>query len=365
MAAPAIEATGQKQWSFSRRETVRLGGFFGLVALLHLLGWGFFLYYAHDFGRVYAGAGALAYSFGLRHAFDADHISAIDDTTRFLLQKGKRPLGVGFFFSLGHSTIVFSLSLAIAFAAQAVQRHIHTFQTIGGVIGATVSGTFLWIVGILNLIVLVGIMRVWKEMKTGTFKKDELEELLLQRGFMNRLLGSRFRNFISQSWQMYPVGLLFGLGFDTASEVGLLAITAAAATQTTSSGAAIHIPFLGIIALPLLFAAGMSLMDTADGAFMSRAYGWAFSSPVRKVYYNMTTTALSVFVALAIGTIEYVQVMSEQLHLHGPLIDWVNALNFETLGYVIVGTFIVAWVGSVLLFKARRVEERWSDHVLE
>jgi nickel/cobalt transporter (NiCoT) family protein len=360
-----VEQRGRRHWSFSRGETARLGGFFGAVAALHLIGWGLFLYYAHDFGRVYAGAGALAYSFGLRHAFDADHISAIDDTTRFLMQKGRRPLGVGFFFSLGHSTIVLSLSLAIAFAAQAVQRHIHTFQTVGGVIGATVSGTFLWIVGILNLLVLIGIVRVWRQMKAGTFQKDELEELLLQRGFMNRLLGRRFRNFITESWQMYPVGVLFWLGFDTASEVGLLAITAAAATQTRASGAAIHVPFLGIIALPILFAAGMSLMDTADGAFMSRAYGWAFSSPLRKVYYNMTTTALSVFVALAIGTIEYVQVLSQQLHLEGGVLDWINALDFETLGYVIVATFLVAWVGSVALFKLRRIEERWGDHIVD
>jgi len=365
VATDVLERTSRGHWGFSRKETARLGGFFGFVALLHVLGWGFFLYYAHDFGRVYAGAGALAYSFGLRHAFDADHISAIDDTTRFLLQKGKRPLGVGFFFSLGHSTIVFALSLAIAFAAQAVQRHIHTFQTIGGVIGATVSGTFLWIVGILNLIVLIGIVKIWRQMKAGTFHRDELEELLLQRGFMNRLLGSRFRKFISESWQMYPIGVLFGLGFDTASEVGLLAITAAAATQVSSTGAPIHIPFLGIIALPILFAAGMSLMDTADGAFMSRAYGWAFSSPLRKVYYNMTTTALSVFVALAVGTVEYVQVLSSQLHLDGPVIGWINNMNFETLGYVIVGTFLVTWIGSVVLFKVRRVEERWGGHVLE
>ena len=352
------------KWGFTHPEWARLGGFGAAILFLHVVGWGLLVLYAHHYPFL-IGLGVIAYTFGLRHAFDADHISAIDDTTRFLLQKGKRPLGVGFFFSLGHSTIVFALSLAIAFAAQAVQRHIHTFQTIGGVIGATVSGTFLWIVGILNLIVLIGIVKIWRQMKAGTFHRDELEELLLQRGFMNRLLGSRFRKFISESWQMYPVGVLFGLGFDTASEVGLLAITAAAATQVSSTGAPIHIPFLGIIALPILFAAGMSLMDTADGAFMSRAYGWAFSSPLRKVYYNMTTTALSVFVALAVGTVEYVQVLSSQLHLDGPVIGWINNMNFETLGYVIVGTFLVTWIGSVVLFKVRRVEERWGGHVLE
>jgi high-affinity nickel-transport protein len=356
------EAT-RGHWAFSRDELARLGGFFGFVVLLHILGWGFFLYYSHDFGSVYAGAGALAYSFGLRHAFDADHISAIDDTTRFLMQKGKKPLGVGFFFSLGHSTIVFMLSLGIAFAAQAVQRHIHTFQKIGNVVGATIAGSFLWLVGILNLIVLIGIIKVWREMKTGAYDKDQLEELMLQRGFMNRLLGSRFRKFISESWQMYPVGILFGLGFDTASEVGLLAITAAAVTQHTGGTGPVRVPFLGLIALPILFAAGMSLMDTADGAFMAKAYGWAFASPLRKVYYNMTTTALSVFVALAIGTIEYLQVVSTQLNVDNGFFNWLNNLNFETLGYVIVGSFLFFWIGSVVLFKLRKVEERWGGMV--
>src|SRR6266581_67879 len=341
---------GRRHWRLAGDEAARLGGFFGFVGLLHLLGWWFFLLYAHDFGRVYAGAGALAYSFGLRHAFDADHISAIDDTTRFLMQKGKRPLGVGFFFSLGHSTIVFGLSLAIAFAAEAVQRHLKTFQSIGGVIGASVSGSFLWLVGILNLIVLVGIAKVWREMKRGSYRREELEEMLVQRGVMNRLLGKRFRNLIKSSWQMYPVGVLFGLGFDTASEVGLLAITAAAATTGQAAGGR-HIPFLGIIALPILFAAGMSLMDTADGAFMAKAYDWAFSSPLRKVYYNMTTTGLSVFVALGIGTIEYLQVISAKLKINSGVFGWLDKLNFEVLGYAIVATFVVTWVGSVALFK--------------
>lgn len=349
----------ERRWSFSSSEAARLSGFFGFVALLHLLGWGFFLYYADDFGRVYAGAGALAYSFGLRHAFDADHISAIDDATRLLLQKGKRPLGVGFFFSLGHSTIVFALSLGIAFGAEAIQSHMKTFESIGGVIGATISASFLWLVGVFNLIVLVGIVRIWRDMKKGTYKKDELEELLAQRGFMNRLLGRRFRNLIHSSWQMYPVGVLFGLGFDTASEVGLLAITAATATQ--SHGAGGDIPFLGIIALPLLFAAGMSLMDTADGAFMSRAYGWALSNPLRKVYYNMTTTALSVFVALAIGTIEYLQVIGAQVGIDNVFFEVLNGLNFETMGYAIVAAFVIAWACSVAFYKLRHIEERWGN----
>jgi high-affinity nickel-transport protein len=349
---------------FTKPEWARLGGFYGFIAILHVVGWGFFLYYAHDFGRVYAGAGALAYTFGLRHAFDADHISAIDDTTRFLMQKGKRPLGVGFFFSLGHSTIVFTLALGVAFAAQAVQRHLHTFQNLGSVIGATVSATFLWIVGIFNLAVLLGILKVYRELKEGRYKKDELEELLLQRGFMNRLLGPRFRRFVSESWHMYPVGVLFGLGFDTASEVGLLAITATAATSIAQKGS-VRIPFMGILALPILFTAGMSLMDTTDGVFMSKAYGWAFTSPLRKVYYNMTTTALSVFVALGVGTLEYLGVASHQLHVDNGFVAWLNRLNFETLGYLIVASFVLAWVVSIAVFKWRRIEDRWGGMISE
>jgi high-affinity nickel-transport protein len=348
---------------FSRTEMGRLSGFYGFVLFLHVVGWGFFLHYSHSFGAAYAGAGALAYGFGLRHAFDADHISAIDDTTRFMLQRGKSPLGVGFFFSLGHSTIVFLLSFGLAVGARAVQEHMHTMQDVGGVLGATVSGTFLWIVGILNLIVFIGIWQVYQQMKTGKYRPEHLEELLTQRGFMNRLLGSRFRNLISESWQMYPVGVVFGLGFDTATEVGLLAITAgAASTATTSGGGAV--PVMGIIALPVLFAAGMSLMDTTDGAFMSKAYRWAFTSPLRKVYYNLTTTGLSVFVALTIGTIEYLQVMSSEFKVDNVLFNWLNGLDFETLGYGIVAIFILAWAGSVVLFKVRRVEERWGRQTI-
>ncbi|HEX3325468.1 MAG TPA: HoxN/HupN/NixA family nickel/cobalt transporter [Actinomycetota bacterium] len=357
------QAVSPTRLGFAPSEWVRLSGFYGVIAALHVLGWGFFLLYAHDFGRVYAGAGALAYTFGLRHAFDADHISAVDDTTRFLMQKGKRPLGVGFFFSLGHSTIVFSLAIGVAVAAQAVQRHLNTFQNVGGLIGATVSGTFLWIVGLFNLVVLIGIVKVYRELKRGLYRKDELEDLLLQRGFMNRLLGSRFRRFVNESWHMYPVGVLFGLGFDTASEVGLLAITATAATTSTAHHGAVHIPFLGIIALPILFTAGMSLMDTTDGVFMTKAYGWAFTSPLRKVYYNITTTALSVFVALGVGTIEYLQVASAKLNVQNGFFSWLNRLNFESLGYWIVGSFVLAWLASIAIFKVRRVEERWGGMV--
>ncbi len=358
-AAPPSSSPAHASLRFTGTELVRLAGFYGFVALLHLLGWGFFLAYANRFGAAYAGAGVLAYTFGLRHAFDADHISAVDDSTRFLIQRGKHPLGVGFFFSLGHSTVVFLLSVGLAVAARAVQENLESWHTIGGVIGATVSGTFLWVVGILNLLIFIQVVRVYQAMKRGTYDREHLEELLLQRGFMNRLFGGRYRRYIGESWQLYPIGLLFGLGFDTATEVGLLAITAGAAATATGSGG-IQLPVLGILALPLLFAAGMSLMDTTDGVFMSKAYRWAFTSPLRKVYYNMTTTGLSVFVALAVGTIEYLQVISSQLQWESPFFEWLNSLDFETLGYGIVAIFLVTWIVAIILFKVRRIEERYG-----
>lgn len=350
--------TSRDQSAWSRQEAWRLAGFGGTVAALHAVGWGLFLLHAHDFGRVYAGAGALAYSFGLRHAFDADHISAIDDTTRLLIQRGQRPLGVGFFFSLGHSSVVFALSLAIALGASAIEQRLPAFRQVGGVIGATLSGTFLWAVGLLNLAVLLGLLKVWRRMKVRRPSDAELEALLLQRGFLNRVFGGRASRWISKSWHLYAVGFLFGLGFDTASEVGLLAITAAATTQPASGG---HVPWPGIVALPLIFAAGMSLMDTADGAFMAKAYGWAFSSPTRKIYYNLTTTGLSVFVALGVGTVEYLQVLGRTLHLDNGFFHWLDGLDFALLGYAIVGVFVLAWVGSLVVYKLRRIEERFES----
>jgi high-affinity nickel-transport protein len=342
---------------YTPREWAKLGGLYGFIVFLHVLGWGLFVGVASSY-PAFAGAGVLAYTFGLRHAFDADHISAIDDTTRFMLQKGKRPLGVGFFFSLGHSTIVLALSLALAIAARAVESRIPQWQNLGGTIGTSVSGVFLWIIGILNLIVLLDIVGIWRRMKQGTYQHERLEELLLQRGFVNRLLGGRAQRFINHSWQLYPLGLLFGLGFDTASEIGLLALTAGVATGGVS--------FWAVISLPILFAAGMSLMDTTDGALMSKAYGWAFASPLRKVWYNITTTGLSVAVALLIGTIEIVQVLSSKLGWHGPVFDFLNErIDFGMLGYLIVGMFLAAWLGSVLLWKVRRVEQRYGDRLAE
>ena len=333
-------------------EWCRLSGFGGAVALLHVLGWGLFIYYSRR-DPALAGLGTLAYTFGLRHAFDADHIAAIDNTTRKFLQDGKRSLGVGFFFSLGHSTIVFALATGLAVAAQTVTSKIPTFQDYGSYIGASVSGTFLWIIGILNLLVLLDIVRIYRELTSGTYDKERLEARLLDRGFMSRFVVGRFAAKIKSSWQMYPLGVLFGLGFDTASEVGLLALAAGVATR--------HVPFLAVVSLPLLFAAGMSLMDTADGAFMSHAYAWAFSNPIRKVYYNLTVTSLSVAVALIIGTIELLQVAAGKLGLDGGFWSFMNSLDFARIGYGIAALFIVTWASSAIVWKAARLDRRWND----
>ena len=357
---------------FDRDEKVRLGLLFGAVAALHVIGFGLFAHYnsiseyhqiADSKGTLlYAGAASLAYVFGLRHAFDADHIAAIDDTTRLLLQKGKKPLGVGFCFSLGHSTVVFALSFGIAIAAKAAVGFQESFAGIGGVIGASVSGVFLYIIAGFNFVILLGILRTWKDMKRGQYTPEQLDELLAQRGMMNRIFKGRYNKFINHSWQMYPVGILFGLGFDTATEVGFLAISATAATAAVGSG--VSLPPLAIIALPIIFAAGMSLMDTFDGVFMCKAYDWAFTNPLRKIFYNISTTGLSIFVAFVIGTIELVSVISRK----GGFADiqpftWIGDIDLNRIGYFIVGVFLVTWLGSVAVWKYGRIEQRYSGHL--
>jgi high-affinity nickel-transport protein len=336
--------------SLARDEWRRLGWFAAVIAVLHVAGWVLFLRYAHRSAPL-AGAGMTAYLFGLRHAFDADHIAAIDNTTRKLLSQGRRPMGIGFFFSLGHASVVFALVAALSLATRAADSRIPAFQHYGGYVSAGVSGTFLWIIGILNLVVLLDVVRMFREMRGGDYDRERLENRLLERGMMSRVFG-RFFRLIDASWKMYPLGLLFGLGFDTATEVGLLALAAGVATDT--------VPLLGILSLPLLFAAGMGMMDTLDGAFMAGAYGWAFSNPVRKVYYNITVTCLSIVVALAIGTVELLQVLSARLALSGGFWDWLNRLDFETLGYAVVALFLLMWAGSVSIWKLRRIEDRWG-----
>ena len=341
------------RWSrvLTRAEWIRLSGFAGAVVLLHLVGWGLFLYYARH-NPALAGLGSLAYTFGLRHAFDADHIAAIDNTTRKLLQEGERPMGTGFFFSLGHSTIVFSLAAGLAVAAKTVNSAIPGFQNVGGYIGASVSGTFLILIGVLNLVVLLDVLSVFRQMKSGVYNEQKLEEALQNQGLMSRFFLRRIGDRIDASWKMYPLGVLFGLGFDTATEIGLLAIAAGVATH--------HVPFLAVVSLPIVFAAGMSLMDTVDGAFMSHAYGWAFSNPIRKVYYNITVTSLSVTVALLIGMVELLQVLAAKLSLDGGFWAFLAGLNFGNIGYVVVGLFVATWAFSLLLWKTRRIEARWG-----
>ena len=319
---------------------LRLGVFAGAVALLHVTGWGLYLWYARHTPAL-AGLGTLAYTFGLRHAFDADHIAAIDNTTRKLLHDGKRPFGVGFFFSLGHSSIVFALTTGLAFAAGAVDAALPSVRHAGSTIGASVSGVFLLLIGLLNLYVLVDLVRARRELNAGRHDDEVIDRRLLDRGLLSRLVLTRIGDRIDASWKMLPLGALFGLGFDTATEIGLLAVAAGVATN--------HVPLLAILALPTLFAAGMSLLDTADSVFMMRAYGWAVSKPARKVYYNLTVTSLSVVVALAIGMIELLQVTLG-----------LRILDLGKVGYLVVALFVATWAVSLAYWKVRRVEERWS-----
>jgi len=341
--------------SFDRGERARLGGFYGAVALLHVVGWGLLLVYGAQHPGFLA-LGGLAYTFGLRHAFDADHIAAIDNTTRKLLQQDAKPVGVGFFFSLGHSTVVLLIAVALGLAVKSIVQGIVSgngeLRSIGGAVGTLVSGGFLVLIGIMNLLILFDIIRVYRRMKRGEYDRNSLETELVAGGLMTRLFGRMFR-VVDHSWHMYPIGFLFGLGFDTASEVALLAISAGAAAQ--------GLPFTAVISLPLIFAAGMSLMDTTDGAFMSKAYSWAFASPIRKVFYNLTVTSLSVFVALFVGVIELAQILIRILGLQGGAFDVIANFDFiGKAGYVIVGAFVIAWMAAFAIYKVRRIDERWA-----
>jgi len=328
---------------------VRLAGLYGIITCLHLVGWGLFLHYSSRY-PVLIGLGLVAYMLGLRHAFDADHIAAIDDTVRYMLQKGKRPVGVGFFFALGHSTIVFFLAVALMFAALSVKHDLPGLKNLGGILGASVSGIFLLLIGVLNLLLLLDVLKVWHKAKSGEHSQAHLEKFLIQRGPIKGLIGGRLQRLINHSWQMYPLGLLFGLGFDTASEVGLLAMTAGAAVGNMPAGA--------VLSLPLLFAAGMSLMDTTDAVLMLKAYSWAFLNPVRKIFYNLTITGLSIAVALIIGTMELLQVFRTALDIKGPFFDFIGALDFEVLGFIVVGVLLVVWGSSVAMWTFGRIEQR-------
>lgn len=343
--------TGARAW-FTPQEWLRLAGLYGFVAVLHVLGWGLFLHYSAGYPAM-LGLGLVAYLFGLRHAFDADHIAAVDDTVRFMMQRGERPLGIGFFFSLGHSTIVFGLAVALILATATVTARLPALETYGAVIGASVSGIFLWVIGILNLLVLLDILKAWGQSRSGRHNHDHIEELLGKRGFINRLLGDRLQKTIRHSWQMYPVGLLFGLGFDTASEVGLLAMAATASAS--------NLPVPAVLSLPILFAAGMTIMDTTDGVLMTQAYEWAFVNPVRKLFYNITITSLSVVVALLIGSVELLQVLVHALGLEGAFFDLVAGIEIGHLGYALVALLIGAWAVSFAVWRLGRFEARVSE----
>jgi nickel/cobalt transporter (NiCoT) family protein len=355
--------------SLDRHDRRSLAGMVGFIVLLHVLGLGVlfgFVVPQHfhlggDHPVFGVGVGVLAYTFGLRHAFDADHIAAVDNTTRKLIADnddaggGRKPLSVGFWFSLGHSTVVFALSFLLTVGVKAlvgpVAQSNSALHSTTGVIGASVSGGFLWILGILNFVVLLGILKVFREMRSGRYDEAALEEHLNKRGFMNRFLNGLTRS-VRKPWHIYPVGVLFGLGFDTATEVGLLVVAGGAA--------ALNLPFYAILVLPVLFAAGMSLMDTIDGVFMNAAYGWAFAKPVRKVFYNITITAISVAVALVIGTIELIGVLADRLDITtGPIAGIAN-IPLDYAGYAIVALFVGAWAVAVAVWRYGRIEEKWS-----
>ncbi|HEU5267137.1 MAG TPA: HoxN/HupN/NixA family nickel/cobalt transporter [Jatrophihabitans sp.] len=362
--------------SLTRKDRASLGGMLGFIVLLHVLGFGLlfgFVVPEHyhlggDHPVFTVGVGLLAYTFGLRHAFDVDHIAAVDNTTRKLMadnaekqatgtprEQIRKPLSVGFWFSLGHSTIVFLLAFLLSVGVKALAGQVENdgseLHSVTGIIGASVSGTFLWILGILNLVVLLGIIRVFREMRTGRYDEAQLEEQLNKRGFMNRFLNGLTKS-VTKPWHIYPVGVLFGLGFDTATEIGLLVLAGGAA--------AFNLPFYAILVLPILFAAGMCMMDTTDGVFMNAAYGWAFAKPVRKVFYNITITSISVLVALVIGTIELVGVLADQANITtGPLAA-IADINLDYAGYAIVALFVVAWLIAIAVWRYGRIEEKWS-----
>lgn len=346
----------------TRAEWMRLASITGFVVFLHVLG--FVLLFAGASGHYRidtkttfgVGTGILAYTLGMRHAFDADHISAIDNTTRKLMSENKRPMSVGFFFSLGHSSVVFVLAIFLNFGIRALNQGVKNDNSglhhYTGLVGTIVSGTFLYIIAILNVVILVSVVRMFIDMKRGIYDDEEMERQLNARGMMNRFLGPLARR-IDTPWKMYPVGFLFGLGFDTATEVALLVLAGSAVVG--------GLPFWAVLSLPILFAAGMSLLDTADGVFMNFAYGWAFFRPIRKVYYNITITGLSVGVAFVIGTIELLSVLQSQLHLNGGVWTFSAKFNLNHAGFIIVGVFAVTWAIALAIWKFARVEARWEQ----
>ena len=327
----------------------RIAGVYGLLLVFNVAAWAWALIAFHHF-PVLLGTAFLAYSFGLRHAVDADHIAAIDNVTRKLMQEGKKPVAVGLMFSLGHSTIVVLGSIAIAATALALQHRFDAVREIGGVIGTLVSTLFLFGIALVNLVILRSVFQTFMRVRRGEpYVEEDLDLLLSNRGFLSRLFRPMFA-MIRSSWHMYPLGVLFGLGFDTATEIGLLGISAAEASKGLS--------LWSILVFPALFAAGMSLIDTTDNILMLGAYGWAFVKPIRKLYYNITITSVSVVVAFAVGGIEALGLLAGQLHPKGTFWDWVNRLNehFGLLGYGIIVVFAMSWVLSIAIYRWRRFD---------
>ena len=343
------------------REWARAGIMAGVVIGLNVLGWVMLAaavsgHYHISGTEIFGfGTGILAYTLGMRHAFDADHIAAIDNTTRKLVNDGQRPLSVGFFFSLGHSSIVFVLAIFLNFGIRALDNQVKDsgsgLHSMTGIIGTSVSGTFLYIIAGLNIVVLAGIIKVFRAMRSGRYNDDQLEEQLNKRGLMNRFFGPLARR-VDAPWKMYPIGALFGLGFDTATEVALLVLAGTA----VASG----LPFYAILSLPILFAGGMCLFDTIDGCFMNFAYDWAFARPVRKVFYNITITGLSVFVALFVGTVELLGLVGSEYNLSGGF--WAFMANFDInkAGFVIVGMFVATWVIALAIWHFGKIEQKWD-----
>jgi high-affinity nickel-transport protein len=353
----------QLQRSLDPAEWRRVRWMIGSILLLHVIGFGIFIAFVvpGHYKGLGIGVSVLAYTLGLRHAFDADHISAIDNTTRKLMNERRqvegssKPLSVGYFFSLGHCTIVIAIGLGIVIAEKAVYGAVSNtssgLEQFGGAFGTIVSASFLYAIAILNILILAGIIRVFRTMRRGTYDEAELERQLDNRGLMYRFFG-RWMRSITKEWQMYPVGVVFGMGFDTATEVALLATTALLATQS--------LPWYAIMCLPILFTAGMALMDTLDGCFMNVAYGWAFFNPVRKVYYNLAITGLSVAICFFIGTVEVLGLLPMELHLHGWFWDDMERFNINTAGFVIVGMFVLTWGAALAVWRYGHVEEKWS-----
>ena len=343
------------------REWGRAGAMLFTVVGLNVAGWvmlaiavsgHFHISKTETFGFT---TGILAYTLGMRHAFDADHIAAIDNTTRKLVSEGKRPLSVGFFFSLGHSSVVFALALLLNFGIRALNDQVRNssshLQYTTNIIGTLVSGTFLFLIAAINVVILAGIVKVFRGMRSGQYDDEALDDQLNKRGLMNRILGPLARR-IDTPWKMYPIGFLFGLGFDTATEVALLVLAGTAVVG--------GLPFYAILSLPILFAAGMSLFDTADGCFMNFAYDWAFSRPVRKVYYNLTITGLSVFVAMFIGAVEVLGLLGQDGHLTGPGWAWLEDFNLNKAGFVIAGVFVLTWMVALAIWRFGKIEQKWD-----